>query len=207
VNRVFELWVGEQGSGKTYQLRNRVCALARRPSIRSVLVLAPPGEWRDLLPIMPVDNLVNDDGALIRYAIVECELGSISSLETVLRLARHYGDVAIVIDEAWAWIPAGTVARAKAVQPILFDSVVRGRHVERWDRQLRPLHLIAATQLPHTVSHVVRDNAFTIMMGQTQAMDALTWVRGKAGVDAQRRVEKLQRYEWTAIRGRDPRRG
>lgn len=206
-NRILEYWVGAQRSGKTFQLRRLAVARSRRPSIRSAIVVAPPGEWRDLAPVVNPDELA-EIAPLPELVVADVgTTDATAQLEHVLQTARWWGDCYLVIDEAWRLIPAGPTLALEARQPLLLDSIVRGRHLERADGDLRPLHLSAAAQAPHTASHVLRDQAFTIMVGRVAGASAHNWVRSVAGDDGLRRVRALAGLEWTCLRGRDPRRG
>ena len=206
-NRILEYWVGAQRSGKTYQLRSLAARRARRASIRSVIVVAPPGEWRDMAPIMSPRDLA-ECYPLPQIACVDVGTADATGeLEGVLATARWWGDCYLVIDEAWRTIPAGPTLALESRQPLMLDSIVRGRHLERADGELRPLHLSAAAQAPHTASHVLRDQAYVIMAGRLHGSSAHGWIRSVAGDEGVRRVQRLGDLEWTSLRGRDPRRG
>jgi len=211
MNRIFECWFGEQGSGKTFQLRRMVERRLERPSIRAVFVLAPPGEWSDLVPVVDLDYACSMLGTPDHPKAVCVDvpvLGDELDLERLLSACKHFGDCLIVIDEAWAWFPVGRQKTFQQRQPELFDGIVRGRHIERWDGQLRPLHIMIASQQAGAVSHVFRENAFVVMIGQSVwGGDNVELARRVGGPAARDRVLKLQRWEWTAARGRDPRRG
>lgn len=210
MRRIFELWIGDQSSGKTYQLRRRLGMLAARTRIRSVHVIAPPGEWVDLTgsSLRPGDRswMAPPDLPLGEFKAVvgwDVPLERHDQLDRVLADVVLVGDCAVILDEAWAWAPPGSWTGSS----VLRDIIVRGRHLERFDGRLRPTHMVMATQYPRTIHHVLREQAATIMVGSLAGELGGEWVRSVAGRDALRRVQRLGRWEWTAIRGRDPRRG
>ena len=209
MNRIFELWIGAQASGKTYQLRDRALALRERPSIRQVHVIAPPGEWLDLCDSPgALDPATADLSEIIREyqgAIVLWDVrpGDQYRLERILEVAIGQGDCALVIDEAWSHCPPGQTWQGSER---LLDVILRGRHLETWEGRLRPTHLILATQYPRSISHLVREQANTIMVGRLYGDLSYDWVRGHCGADAAARVRRLGKWQWTAALGRDPRR-
>lgn len=211
MNRVFEYWVGSQASGKTYQLRRRSLALASRASIRRVIVLAPPGEWRDLAdpcPLRSMGELLIDAPAPRPPILPSVEVGNPVGVESVVRTCGAWGDCAIIMDEAALWIPSQlTVESLRSRSPALFSALVRGRHLARSDGLERPLHLVIAAQYPRSVHHLVTDQARTIMVSRPAGELTQDWIRGNGGRAALMRSLELGEHQWTAIRGRDPRRG
>ena len=213
MRRIFELWVGSQRSGKTYQLRRRALALAERPMIRTVHVIAPPGEWLDICDSPgAIDPLLVDlaewstqTGILLwDVPLDEHGRGDRRRLDRVLEIAVGVGDCAVVIDEAWSHAPPGQQWRGSGR---LLDVIVRGRHLETWGGDLRPTHILMATQYPRSIHHQIREQADTIMIGRLHGDLSHQWVRAHCGSDAERRVRRLGEYQWTAGLGRDPRRG
>lgn len=211
MNRLVEVWVGPQASGKTYQLRRRYDALVQRTRIRSVHVIAPPGEWHDKfhIALRPGERdwmspPGSDPGQTEQGVLWDVPLEDHGALDCVLRDIVAVGDCVVILDEAWAWAPAGATWRGS---PRLKDVLVRGRHLERFDGELRPTHLILATQYPRTLHHLVREQAATVMVSRLQGELGDRWVRQYAGETAQRRMRRLGKHQFAAIVGRDPRRG
>lgn len=211
MNRIFEFWVGAQSSGKTYQLRKRARAVADRPSIRRVVVVAPPGEWSDVadrISLADMDRALVDWGGPRRPVLPLVELGDPVALERILRVCAAWGDCAVVLDESAFWIPSSLSTEAlRQRSPALMRALVRGRHLERSDGMERPLHLIIAAQYPKSVHLLVRDQARTVMVSRPDGDATRDWIRADAGRVAMDRAQSLGDHQWTPIRGRDPRRG
>jgi hypothetical protein len=211
MNRIFEAWYGAQASGKTYQLRRRAAVLSRRPSIRRVIVLAPPGEWRDLAAPVSLGDLsaeLWDNRRGQPPVLPRVELGDRESLEAVVQTATAWGDCALVLDEAAFWIPSGLSGEnLRRMYPATTAAILRGRHLARMDGQDRPIHLLFASQYGRTVHHLLNEQASTIMVARPDGGLSFKWISEFSSPRVARQAEELGRHQWLAIRGRDPRRG
>lgn len=210
MNRIFEAWFGAQSSGKTYQLRKRAVSLAARKSIRAVVIVAPPGEWKDIARPVDLGGLHFEVGRESQpgpILVSDIKIGDAARLERVIRALVSWGDCALVLDEAWAWIGLGSVEVLKARSPMLLQVLVRGRHLERMDDRQRPTHLLLASQYPRTVSHLVGEQAATILVAKPEGELFARWIKGLTSRDLYQRSLELGEHQWLAIRGRDPRRG
>jgi hypothetical protein len=213
VNRIFEVWWGQQATGKTYQLRRRATALSQRPSIRRVIVCAPVGEWRDIADLVSVSDLdyATQDYHAPRPPVVvsDLDLADHAGLERVARKLTQVGDCAWILDEAALWLPSNwTVETLRTRMPKVFAVLVRGRHIERLvDYQERPTHLIVAAQYAKSVHLIAREQAAVVMVSRPSGAAASDYIRDEAGPEALAGARALSQYQWTAIRGRDPRRG
>lgn len=214
MNRVFEVWFGSQSSGKTYQLKRRARALAERKTIRRVIVVAPWGEWRDTADPTAIEDLEDDlqDWDRPRAPVVvrvDAEgLGDPIVLERIMRQACRYGDTAVIVDEGASWIPASwSTDTLRKSLPRTYDVILRGRHIERIDGEIRPTHLIVAAQYPRSVHHLVYGQASVIMVARPHGQHVKDFIRGHGDDHSLPRALALGQYQWTPIKGRDPRRG
>jgi hypothetical protein len=202
-NRIFEVWIGNQASGKTYQLRHRIRALAKRPTIRCVAVLDRLGELGDEGEVF---GSMADFHALCRDELPRVAVFQFGVLPAayagVFELAEFEGDFCIVIDEARSMAPAGSSWTGSAV---LERIALAGRHLRNVAGELRPTHIVCATQYPRSIHISLREQARTIMCGQLTGENALDYVRGEFGAEALARVAGLSQWQWTCVQGRDPR--
>jgi DNA helicase HerA-like ATPase len=115
--------------------------------------------------------------------------------------AVELGDVAIVLDEAYEYAPSG----ARWTGPdVLRDIVLAGRHLARADGEIRPTHLVVATQYPRTVHHLIWSQAYTVMVGVVAGEQTASWLRDNFGDQALAAVRELKPYQWQAVAGVRP---
>jgi hypothetical protein len=203
MNRIFELWIGNQASGKTYQLKNRISDLRGRKLIRSVFVCDRLGEYGDVGPAFA--NIADFNAQCREYMqkVNVFQLGlNPAAYGRVFELAEIEGDCLVVIDEARAMAPAGSYWQGgEALERI----ALAGRHLRNCAGELRPTHLVLATQYPRSIHISLREQARTVMVGQLTGENALGWVRGEFGEAALKRVAELGQWQWTCVQGKDPR--
>jgi hypothetical protein len=209
-DRIFELWAGEQQSGKTYQLRSRVERLRLKKSVWCVMVLDRLNELGDLaepgaVAYRAFESFRSDVYSHGLPAVAVFQLGSSAgAYAPVFGTAREIGSCVLVLDEAREFMPPGAAWRGdRALREIVFA----GRHLENAVGEMRSTGLIVATQYPRSVHHDVHEQAETVMCSIVRGENGRGWVRENFGAAALSRVDGLQRQEWTCLRGRDPRRG
>jgi len=202
IRRVFELWLGQQRSGKTWALFRRVEALARAVrDVSSVWVLDVTGEWNAFpgLHVRSWADYLKDCRDEIPRVIVFDDAGAWVHWKALLDEAQAQGKICLVMDEVYKWLPPGADLEEPAERAVL-----AGRHLPALDRKLYPLHLITACQYPRSVHHLLREQAATIIVGQLHGELAESWVRGESGKDAWERVSRLKEHEFLVLRGERP---
>jgi len=204
IPRVFEIWIGSQRSGKTYALRIRVGVLAKSRDVSSVWVLDVTGEWADYhkgdaVHVRSWAEYLEAAADTIPRVVIFDEADQWVRWPELLKQAQAQGKVALVLDECYKWLPPTAALEEPAERALL-----AGRHLPALDRQLYPLHIIAACQYPRSVHHLLREQAATICVGMLRGELAESWVRGEAGEAAWVRVSNLQEFHFTTIRGEPP---
>jgi len=202
MKRRYEMWIGEQKSGKTHNLRRRIRVLATRRSVTSVFVCDRIGEYSDL------GERVRSFAEYVEIAadtiprIVVFQLGpDADRYDVVFREALELGHCAIVLDEAYEFAPSGSTWRGSArLKQIVFS----GRHLPNIDGDECPTHLLIAAQYPRSVDHNLWGQAYTILSAKLRAENSRKWISGNFGDDALRRADALGEYQWTALRGSLP---
>lgn len=206
LSRAFEMWIGEQASGKTTALRARVRCLAHMRSVTSVFVFDRLREWSPAaLGIKSCEIYRRHADYLAKEEIprvVIWQLGSaVDPYERVIAEAVRLGDCAIVIDEAYEFAPTGATWTGSH---ILRECVLAGRHLQRHDGELRPVHLIIATQYPKSVHHLMWSQANAIIVGRFSGENTSSWIVANFGKEHLTACEKLKLYHWHACRGEMP---
>lgn len=208
IPRIFELWIGAQKSGKTYALRSRVRALAKSRDVSSVWIMDVTGEWDpSLFDPAGLDVLWIDSwGAYLEMAIDDLprvivfrEADQWVTWNSLVTEAQAQGRIAIVMDEVYKWLPPNASLPESAERAIL-----AGRHLPNLDRQLEPLHMIAACQYPRSVNHLLREQAATILVGKMTGELAESWIRGEAGKEAWEKVSNIPEWHFYVLRGTRP---
>jgi hypothetical protein len=206
LDRVYELWIGAQKSGKTTALRARVRWLAHMRSVTSVWVFDRLNEWQPGQLGLKSCSVYKHTSDFLRNdeipRVVIWKLGTeIAPYESVLAEAVRLGDVAIVLDEAYEWAPAGAVWTGSHV---LREIVLAGRHLEAVDGELHATHLIVAAQYPKSMHLLLWSQAYTVLVGKFSGEATAEWIRGNFGKTALSECEALGQFRWTAVRGERP---
>lgn len=197
--RLFCAYVGAQGTGKTYQLGERILDLRSDEAVTSVFVLDRLREFSEPTA-RPVSSraeylrmIEKCDGTIPRAVSFQLGLEN-DDYQWVLDEAIELGDVAIVIDEAYSFLPSG--------QPIKepWKSIVfAGRHLDTADGRSRPCHLVLATQYPRTVHAEVWSQANEVWCSRLVGDRARFWIRDYYGTDEADAVAELAPREWRLI--------
>jgi len=126
--RIYEVWIGEQSSGKTYQIRRRIGELSARARISSVFVADRLGEYRDLGFVAHSwgEYLAEAAERGIPRVVVFCLGDDPGAYEPLFREAIEVGGVVLVLDEAYSFAPSGSTWRGS---PTLKKIVFSGRHL------------------------------------------------------------------------------
>jgi len=210
MNRIFEIWCGEQRSGKTYQLADRIAALRVRPSIRCVLVFDRLGEYASSVehgdePYTAHDKFIADVAERGVPAVAVLQYGTEATpYWPAFSWAIREGDCVCVLDEAREFCPPGSSWRGA---PHLREIVFAGRHLRNAAGSMCVAGLIVATQYPRSVHHDVHEQAETVMVSRLRGENGRAWVLGNFGAPELERVDALDFQRWACLRGRDPRRG
>lgn len=203
MSRVFELWVGAQMSGKTYQVKRRILALAKRPTIASVLVADRLGEYGDCGTVYRSREELGNDCRETLPRVAVCQFGiGVEAYEVLYQLAEYEGHCVLVLDEARQVAPPGAAWRGS---PRLERIALAGRHLPNRAGKLCETHLIVALQHPKGLHVTIREQASTVMVGQLHGGNALRWVSEEFGPSVQKRVEQLGEHQWLCAQGKDPR--
>jgi len=201
--RVFECWIGKQRSGKTYALKRRVAQLASEKRICSVWILDTTSEYRDLAGAVFVtswaDYLERCRDSIPRVLVFGSNPVEWLKPADLISEAAAQGDVCLVVDEAYLWMPQGT-----SIDPAWRLAILQGRHLPDVRGQLKPLHLVMAAQYPRSMHHLAWSQANAIYVGQISGERSREWVRGEFGQEAETRVDQLGEFEWIVLRGDRP---
>lgn len=195
--RIFRAFVGQQGSGKTYQLGEQVRHLRANPRISTTWIFDRLEEFDDVAlsarSIGQWHEQVSEKNAYPRATAWQLGLEPDAYVE-LLPLAVAIGDVAIVLDEAWTWLPSG-----KPMDATLARIVFAGRHLETEDGRSRPTHLVLATQYPRTVDPRVWAQVGEVFSSRLVGDRALGWVRDYYGSDKAEAVRAVEPKRWVKI--------
>jgi hypothetical protein len=159
--------------------------------VRSCVICRSIGEW-DSLDEFP--------------RVTIWRLGSRAEAYTPLfREAVALGDVAIILDEGYEFAPAGSSWTGREE---LREIVLAGAHLARAsDGDLRPTHLLVATQYPRTVNLLLWSQAYTVMVGVSSGDATFKWLRENFDApkySASEVVARLKPYQWECVRGERP---
>lgn len=207
IPRVFEVWVGEQRSGKTTALRARVRWLARMRSVTSVWVLDRLREWTpgqlgltSCVVCRSLADYLKQREEIPRVII--WQLGTdVAAYERVLGEAVYLGRIALVVDEAYEWAPAGaTWTGSKTLREI----VLAGRHLEDGAGELCETHLLIAAQYPRSMHHLMWSQANVVMVGRFSGENTSRWLAQNFGKPTLARCAALPEFGWCAVRGERP---
>jgi hypothetical protein len=209
--RIFELWCGHQGSGKTYRLKRRALFLASRSSIRSVFILdfkndyVAEAQWfkqhaeTEVFRSMGdlVDYVRENDGHFPRICICRCEPGD-SFYMSMLDLAIIEGSVALIIDEIWLAAPSGARwTGAESLQKI----VLAGRNLENANGDLCKVHLLVAVQYPRSAHALFTDQCRVIKCSRMEGERSKSWVKDNFGQKALSDNQRLGPHQFQDLRG------
>ena len=199
--RHYEIWIGEQSSGKTHQLRRRIRVLEQKHRITAVFVCDRLNEYGDLGEVVHNfgDYAAASDETIPR--VVVFQFGpSAEDYELVFREALELGGCVIVLDEAYEFAPTGHVWRSDQLKMV----VLSGRHLPNAEGKECVTHLLVATQYPRSVHHQLWGQARTVMVGKIAGENARQWVKLNFGQPALDRVDQLEPWEWRKLRGPMP---
>ena len=200
MKRVYEIWIGEQTSGKTFQLRNAIKSLSTRKSIDCIFICDRLGEFGDL----PRCEIVRDWSDMSRFdelpRIISFQFGpDAEAYNIVFREAIEQGNVCIVLDEGYEFAPGGASWRgAQELKAIMFS----GRHLRNIAGKLCPIHLIVAAQYPKSIYHQFWGQANCVMCGVISGENTRNWIKGNFGEVQLKAVDMLNKWEWFPLRGR-----
>lgn len=206
-DRDFVLLIGAQGSGKTYQLRRAVVWYARQHRVSSVFVCDRVGEFSGLegdVSIVRDGDDWDDVEQLFRLPRVVVFQHGLdgAAYDYVFHEAILEGDCVLVLDEAWEYAPQGARwVGSEHLQQI----VLAGRHLANARGELRPTHLIVATQYPRTVYHLIHGQANTVLCSRVEGEATQQWMRANFAEDRVALANAAQDREWVALRGTLPR--
>lgn len=201
-DRIFECWLGQQASGKTFALNRRIDTVAGLRAVSSVWVLDVTGEWLGLREGDPVVSswaeYYQSGDHLPRVLVFRDALDWVG-WPRLVEEAQAQGRVCLVLDEVYNWLPA-----SKPLEPAARSAVLAGRHLPALDRKLYPLHLIVAAQYPRSVHHLLTEQANTIVAGRMEGELAESWVRGNFGPDRWDEIQALDEHAFMVLRGERP---
>lgn len=210
--RKFELFIGGQAAGKTYTIKRRIRHLAHLSSISSVFIFDRLHEYSssDFFDIdaLEVENLA--DFVSLRKSdtlpqVVIFRFGTDhAQYEWALTFAVECGDVYILIDEAYDFLP--TASRWPG-SDVLRDIVYAGRHLRAADGELRPTHIGLAAQYPRTLYLGAWQQASTILATKLEGESNRRWIVDNFGAEKWNENQKLKLYRWGILRGEMPRFG
>lgn len=199
--RHYEVYVGEQFSGKTRRLRRRIRVLEKKRKIEAVFICDTKNEFYDMGAVV---HSFADYAAVSLDSIprvVVWELGENPlAYEVVFEEAIEQGGCVIVLDEGYIFAKAGSNWKSATLQRI----VLSGRHLTNNEGKECVTHLLVACQYPKTLQHMLWSQARTIMCGKIQGENPRAWVRDNFGVDALARVDELEPWHWVLLRGPRP---
>jgi len=204
--RHYEIWIGNQGSGKTHQLRRRARLLAANSRVDCVLICDRLNEWGDFERLQArvynhYADFVGDMGEGIpRVAIFQLGVDA-DAYDLVLLWAVRQGNCAVLLDEAYAFAPSGSTWRGSDVlQRIVFS----GRHLSNEIGEECVTHLLIGAQYARTMDHSLWEQARVIMCGRVEGKTQEQWIRENFGEEKWASVKRLGEHEWTALRGSRP---
>jgi len=205
LNRTYEIWIGGQASGKTYNLRKRAIYLSRLRSIQGVFICDRLNEYQP--KDMPgarryrafADYLMDDE--LPRIAIFQLDANALEYIP-VFREAINQGDIALVLDEAYSFAPSGggRFSGCEELQSIVYS----GRHLLNVENELRPTHLLVGVQYPKTIYHGIWQQSRTILASKLAGKANKNWVVDNFGDNDWITNQRLQQYQFKALRGNLP---
>jgi len=204
-NRIFQLWIGEQSSGKTYQLKNILRKAAKTKSIDCVFVCDRTHEMIDLgdsaiIVKSCAGYLSASVDEMPRIVVAQCGTDP-EAYSWVFHAAVRQGNCMVALDEAYSFCPAGPVFRGDET---LRDIIYSGRHLKNAEGEVCVTHLVVAAQYPMTMNLSMHQQAPTIMCGTVSGNNIRRWIRDTFGDESWERVKKLRKWEFTPLKGRRP---
>jgi hypothetical protein len=197
--RIFAGYVGQQGSGKTYQLGRRIDLARGNPRINCVFVLDRLQEFTTEADLISSNQCIYTNqieergGRLPRVVAVQAGLEP-EAYEWVFVEAIAQGRCMIVIDEAYVFLPSG-----KPIEGDLQRIVFAGRHLRSLRGEDDPTHVVFATQYPRTLHPQVWSQVNEVWCSRLRGDRALSWVRDYYGRKTVDEIEKLELREWKRI--------
>jgi len=205
MRREFTFLVGQQHTGKTYQMIRAIKHYEQRKRIRCTFVVDPHGEMARL-------DWQGHDVALCRIEAdfyEECakredqipRIVLMSEPAAAYRLCIEIGNCVLVVDEAYNECPAGSTWRG---DDNLKTIVLRGRHIVAADGKQYPCQVIMACQYPRSVHLLIYEQAEAVLCSKLRGEQARGWVRAYAGEDALEQTDNLEELQWAVVTGRRP---
>ncbi len=201
LTRHYEIWIGEQNSGKTHQLRRRARVLAARKRITAIFVFDRLNEHSDLGEVAYNFAEYVELSADTIPRIVVCQFGPDGeSYELMLREAIELGGCVLMIDEGYEFAPTGHKWKSDRLKMI----VLSGRHLPNSEGKECVTHILCATQYPKSVHHQLWGEARTVMCGKISGENARMWVKGSFGQPSLDDVDRLEPRQWKRLKGPIP---
>lgn len=200
--RTIALWIGMQGSGKTYAMKARVQRAIKAGDYSTIIVADRCLEWSHddgagyVLVIGSRGDYLDavSDGALPNLVIVQAGR-DVADYEWILTEAVAQGHALVVLDEAWAWAPNGSSWRGP---DRLLEILLAGRHLPDLEGKPQPTSLFMATQRPADVHSAIKSQATEIYLGELRGEGDLRWVRDALGDEVAARTRAIPRgsHRW-----------
>lgn len=202
--RYFEVWVSKQRAGKSTALRARARALAKDPDVSSVWVIDRGNEWpgRFEYEFTRYGSIAAylSDGRDDVPRVVVWQMGvEPRAYKEVWKEAAYIGDVALIVDECYAFAPSGPQFRGgRDLERILMS----GRHLETASGEQERVHLILAVQYPRTMHHLMWSQANEIYCGQVMGEQSRQWIKAnfdRADFNALERIDAIERFDFLPL--------
>jgi hypothetical protein len=200
------MWVARQRGGKTTALMARARAIVELARVRSVWVCDLHGEWSaddfdesiDVLQCVRVGDYLREAREEMPE-IVLFQLGPHGEAYwDVFKEAIAEGDVCLFLDEAYEHAPNAGVTWSGSDD--LKRIVYAGRHLANCQGDVRPTHLVCATQYPRSVNPRMIGQAEYVLVSSLEGARARGWLRDEFGDEALDEVSKLRPFQWYPAR-------
>ena len=201
--RIYEVWISRQRAGKSTALRARARALCRDPSISSVWIIDRTNEWPgnfeyEFTRYADVGAYLADEDEDVPRVIIWQMGEDVEPYGEVFREAGYIGDVALVIDECYAYAPANKGFVVEHLERLILS----GRHIERHDGEQARVHLVLALQYPKYMHHLMWSQAEEVYCGQISGRNSRQWVRDnfeRENFDALSWVDSVERFDFLPL--------
>jgi len=207
--REYRLYIGQQKSGKTYQLLREVDAFAAAGCKVFILdvfrgfreageVFRSRAEWDawcakdNTIPQVSVFQL-GEDAAAYDWVIDELCAEADPHLDAT---------TVLVCDEFWQFAPMGSQWRGS---PRLREVLLAGRHVWNAAGEECEVHVIGATQYPYSMHLLVWQQAYTVFVGATRGARISHWLKNEFGGSTAEAAKYVENRQWFTVWDRDRR--